>query len=127
MNKCILLIDDDEISNYLTEITIKEHGLALKVETALNGEEGLDKLKALIKDRNEEIPILILLDIKMPVMDGFGFLEKFNELDLENKPTVVILTSSLNPKDMLLAKEFDIKGYLNKPLSADELRNLLID
>ena len=88
--KCILVIYDDEVSTYLTEITIKEKGLAEKVETALNGKEGLNKLKKLHKKGRNGTPELILLDLSMPVLDGFGFLQKFNELKLEHKPNVVI-------------------------------------
>jgi CheY-like chemotaxis protein len=125
--RCILIIDDDEVSNYLTEITIKAEGLAERIETALNGEEGLLKIKSLEKNGRYEKPDLILLDISMPVLDGFGFLQKYNELKLENKPEVVMLTSSNNPKDILRVKEFNIKGYLNKPFSPAELRNLMIN
>jgi CheY-like chemotaxis protein len=126
MNKfrCILIIDDDEVSNYLTEITIRNESLTERIETALNGEEGLMKFKKLSKNGNA-IPDLILLDISMPVLDGFGFLQKFNELEIDHKPKVVMLTSSHNPKDILRVKEFNITGYLNKPFSAAELRHLI--
>jgi CheY-like chemotaxis protein len=123
--KCILLIDDDEVSNYLTEITIKSEGYAGRIETALNGEEGLSKLENLQSDNI--IPELIILDISMPVMDGFTFLQKFNELNMENKPKVVILTSSRNPKDLVRINELKVIGYLNKPFSADEFKNLISD
>lgn len=123
--KYIFIIDDDEVSTYLTEITLKAEGLADKVETAFNGEEGISKLKKLSKNGKNGIPELILLDLSMPVLDGFGFLQKFNELEIENKPKVVILTSSSNPKDILRMKEFNILGYLNKPFSAYELRHLM--
>lgn len=118
--KCILLIDDDEISNFLTERTIMTNDLASRVEAAINGEEGLDKLKELYQTNG--IPDLILLDIKMPVLDGFGFLKKFHELDIENKPQVVILSSSSHFRDHLRAKEYNIRGFIEKPLSVDKLR-----
>lgn len=123
--KHILIIDDDEVSTYLTEITIKSEGLAEKVDTALNGEEGLNKLKKSHNHVENGTPELILLDLSMPVLDGFGFLQKFDVLEIGNKPKIVILTSSSNPKDMLRVKEFNILGYLNKPFSADELRHLM--
>lgn len=117
--KCILLIDDDEISNFLTERTIMINDLASRVEAAINGEEGLDKLKELYQTNG--IPDLILLDIKMPVLDGFGFLKKFHALDIENKPQVVILSSSSHFRDQLRAKEYNIRGFIEKPLSVDKL------
>jgi CheY-like chemotaxis protein len=122
--KCIMLIDDDEISHFLTARTILTEGLADRVETALNGEEGLQKLNVLYNGDNE-YPEVILLDIKMPVLDGFGFLKKFNELDLVFRPQVVMLSSSINPSDLSKAKEYNIKGFLNKPLSAAEFRHLI--
>jgi CheY-like chemotaxis protein len=116
--KCILIVDDDEVSNYLTEITIKDEDLAEKIEVALNGEEGIKKLQDLHKATDGEMPELILLDLKMPVMDGFEFLQQFHELVMENKPEIAIVTSSPNPKDRARVSDFGILGYLNKPLSA---------
>jgi CheY-like chemotaxis protein len=122
--KCILLVDDDEVSNYLTEITIMDEGFAEKIEIAFNGEEGLKKLKALHK-AGGVMPELILLDLKMPVMDGFEFLKHFKKMDMENKPEIAILTSSLNPKDRARVSDSGTLGYLNKPLSAAGLRQII--
>jgi CheY-like chemotaxis protein len=122
--RCILLIDDDEISNYLAEYIIIEEGLAEKTVIACNGEDGLQKLLDLQKE-SQASPELILLDIKMPVMDGFEFLRKYNQLDLEYKPRVVLLTSSDNPQDKSHAEEYNIAAYLNKPLSAGVLREII--
>jgi CheY-like chemotaxis protein len=124
--QCILLVDDDDVSNMLTEIEIKTSGLSENVEIAYDGAEGLSKLKEFLKDKSNNLcPELILLDISMPVMGGFEFLQEFNELDFDHKPGVVILTSSRNPKDIARSNTFNIIGFLNKPFSAYELQTII--
>jgi CheY-like chemotaxis protein len=120
--KNILLIDDDYMSNMLTATEIKKSDLAEHVEIAHHGEEGLNKLKS--RKRNIHFE-LILLDFNMPVMDGFEFLQKFNELDLHPKPKVVVLTSSHDPKEIARANEFNITGFINKPFYASKLNPIL--
>ncbi|MDO1452031.1 response regulator [Rhodocytophaga aerolata] len=69
----------------------------------------------------------MLLDINMPVMDGFEFLDAFANLEITQKESVVIvmLTTSLNPKDMDRLKEAPIQGFLNKPLTEEMVGDLL--
>jgi CheY-like chemotaxis protein len=120
--KCILLIDDDEATNFLNTLCIEAEGLAERVEVALNGEQGLEKLTLLQGECNPE---LILLDINMPVMDGFDFLLEFEKLSLDFKPRVIVLTSSQNPTDVKRVQNFKDVGLINKPLTAFKLISLL--
>ncbi|MFT2008125.1 response regulator [Pontibacter sp. 13R65] len=132
MNKlnCVLLVDDDEATNFINTMVIKRAGIAEELLIARNGKEAIE----LIKQRGNEvavmrapIPRLILLDINMPVMDGFGFLQLYKELELPEKESVVIavLTTSLNPKDEELVRSAGVRDFLNKPLTAKVLEELL--
>ncbi|QHT66252.1 response regulator [Rhodocytophaga rosea] len=127
MNKlsCILLVDDDNITNFANQMLIEDMEITEQVLVAFNGLEAIE----LIKKQCEVdcCPELILLDINMPVMNGFEFLETYKELEFVHKQSVVILmlTTSLNPKDVEQMKEEPIKGFLTKPLTEIMIRDLL--
>lgn len=128
--KTILLVDDDEATNFINRLLIQKLDLTDNLKVARNGREAIELLQKSRNELNEgmsSVPELILLDINMPVMDGFGFLNAFKELDLPDKESVVIavLTTSLNPKDMAKVKESGITDFLNKPLSKGSLRKLM--
>src|SRR5258708_36657106 len=106
MNKklnCILLIDDDEPTNFLNKMTIDQSGCAEWVQVVQSGQEALDYLQGTgrFKNRKEDYPRpdLIFLDINMPAMDGWEFLDKYKELPKDQKAEIVLimLTTSLNP------------------------------
>lgn len=125
----VLLVEDDEIVNYYNEFTLKEAGFAKEIVVTTNGREGLDYLdKALTGEEGYKMPDLILLDINMPVMDGFEFLEAYEDEDFHGraKALVVMLTTSLHPQDQERAAAFEsVSAYLYKPLLADKLKEIL--
>lgn len=126
LNK-ILLVDDDETSNFLTELMLKEMDLAQDVIISLNGEEALDYIKNHCETK-DQCPELILLDINMPVMDGFEFLEEFEKIKdgyKNKKLNIVMLTSSNYFKDFEKAKKFNVRGYINKPLTEEKIIQIL--
>ena len=127
MKKNILLVDDDKIFNFLSEKTIGSLGLANEIHFALNGEEALDLLELY---RNGELskPDIIFLDLNMPIMDGFEFIEAFRRMDLPEKETItiVVLTSSADPTDVSRARRLGVKYYFNKPLSKEEIKKLIV-
>jgi CheY-like chemotaxis protein len=93
-----------------------------------NGLEALEFIRKNCKEDKETAacPEVILLDVKMPIMDGFEFLQEFEatERHLANKTKIILLTSSNNPHDIERAKEFNVGGYINKPLTADKLNEV---
>jgi CheY-like chemotaxis protein len=124
--KTVLLIDDDSINNFINERLIKKCQISEEVVVMLNGNEAILYLKEKLKIK-ESCPELILLDINMPVMDGFEFLAAFKNLDFANKSEVniVMLTTSSNPHDMEKLNNSAISGYLNKPLTEAMLTGVM--
>ena len=126
---CILLIDDDEPTNFLNQMTLEQAGCARHIQIVQSGQEALDYLMHKGKYSNGmPHPDLIFLDINMPAMDGWEFLERYRQLQPEQKASIVMimLTTSLNPDDEAKAREIpEIKGFEHKPLRAHRLTTLL--
>lgn len=122
---CILLIDDDKATNWLHQILINKLECADEIVIKGNGREALDYL--LSPEPKPRID-LILLDLNMPVMDGWEFLARYKEADFDQKDTAVltVLTSSLNPDDEKKIRALGgSHGYHQKPLYMDSLEGLL--
>lgn len=125
-----MLVDDDKASNFINELLIRKYKITDELYTARNGREAIDLIreKCLGPEGGAgNLPQLILLDINMPVLDGFGFLEAFKELDCPFKESVLIavLTTSLNPRDEERVRAAGIYNFLNKPLTKEILDSLL--
>ncbi len=129
--KCILLIDDDSINNFLNRRLLAKMDLADNIEIANNGREAIDYIDEYCKSNNASekkcCPELILLDINMPVMNGFEFLSTFQTLDVydHTKVKIVVLTTSSNEKDTLKIRDFGITDYITKPLTVEKIQNVL--
>ena len=126
--KNILLVDDDKIVNFLNKKVIEGMGLANEVHTATNGEEALKIFNQYFSGQIA-IPDVVLLDLSMPVMDGFEFMQAFNELNFPNKEKVlvIVLTSSNDPLDRKRAKALGVKHYLTKPISEEMVKAIIIE
>ncbi|HEY8399830.1 MAG TPA: response regulator [Cytophagaceae bacterium] len=125
---CILLVDDDSINNYINERLLKKLHVANSIRIAVNGEEAIEMIKEYCNSHNNCCPEIILLDINMPVMNGFEFIESFQKLEIKNKGkvTITILTSSSNTKDIEKIRSLGNYPYINKPLTEQKLKDLLI-
>jgi CheY-like chemotaxis protein len=126
---CILLIDDNKPTNFLHELVIKNRACAEKVVSVESGQEALDFLTKKV-DGSYEQPDLIFLDINMPGMNGWEFLEKYKQLNTnqQGKVIVVMLTTSINPDDMEKAKEIEnISDFMRKPLTPELLESVLVE
>jgi CheY-like chemotaxis protein len=120
--KNILLVDDDNIFNFINKRLLERSGLANEINTALNGEEALGLLNKYYMGKSA-LPDVILLDLNMPVMDGFSFLEAYKKISLpwKSKVCIIIVTSSVNAADVLKAEKLGVNQYLSKPLSEETL------
>jgi len=124
--KNILLVDDDSVFNFINSTVISSAGLASEIQTAQNGEEALTFFNHPVSHK-KGIPEVVLLDLNMPIMDGFEFIQAFQRLDFPGKDKVIIIvvTSSMNPDDIRRAKSFGIKHYLTKPISEEGIQTAI--
>jgi CheY-like chemotaxis protein len=124
----ILLVDDDPITCYLNAKVLEEIGFKGSIAEVCSGEAALDYLrKTRAYDTHKKRVTLILLDINMPEMNGFEFLQELEVLEVINKEKlfVAILSSSSSPKDLDEAAKHRLSGYLQKPLSGEQVIALL--
>lgn len=114
-----LLIDDDDIFNYLSKRILLKSNAANSIIDFTNAKSALD----FIRSTDSEIDI-ILLDINMPIMSGFDFLDSF--IQLANKQiSVYMLTSSIDDADMIKSLKYQcVKGYFSKPLTIDTIAQI---
>ncbi|MBA6314614.1 response regulator [Cellulophaga baltica] len=115
----ILLVEDDEITNYITTTKLRNIGFE-NVDAVLNGELALEYLA-------KEQPNLIFLDVNMPVMDGFEFLDSEEVQNQYSDIPIVLLTSSSRPKDKEMASRYsNVIEYLEKPLNYEKMKKILL-
>jgi CheY-like chemotaxis protein len=127
--KTILLIDDDETTNYLNSRLLTRMEIAEDIRVVTNGEEALDYLtKSFQEQEGYPRPDLVFVDIKMSVMDGFEFLEEYDKLDAGQKDRIVMLmlTSSASFYDLERLKNFpEVRKHYSKPLAEADVREIL--
>jgi CheY-like chemotaxis protein len=127
--RTVMLIDDNEIDNLINQKMIEAASIADNIYTHTGAKSAIEFLRNMekLKVAEEVLPDVIFLDIDMPLMDGFQFLDEFEKLTnvTKKKCRIVMLTSSINPQDFNRAKKYDnVKLYLNKPLSHDSILKL---
>lgn len=124
---CTLLVDDDSTTNFLNQALLRRLAITDKVLVALNGQEALDLLHTHCEQpTSPTCPALILLDMKMPLMNGFEFLQAYAQQPRPHPSVVIImLTTSLNPVDVARMQGLPIAGYLTKPLTTEKLNQIV--
>ena len=127
----VLCIDDDQITLVLCDMVIKKAGFAKEVITANNGKEGISWFSNYFSKNNntadKQPPAVIFLDLNMPVMNGWDFLEDYLMKYADRLPEtkVVIVSSTVNPEDFSRANRYEIVvDFINKPLTTEGLEDL---
>jgi CheY-like chemotaxis protein len=119
------IIDDDPIFVFGTKKIMEIAKFCESFMIFRNGKEAFDKLKAIII-ADEQLPDLILLDLNMPIWDGWQFLDEFIKIPHKNPITIYIMTSSIDPADIEKAKSYEeVSNYLVKPITMAELKKLM--
>ena len=123
--KLTYVIEDNSITAAITKILLDKTGRAGKVELYGNGQRALTQLTAAVEEGGE-VPDLILLDLNMPLMDGWEFLDELARLPLTRPLCVLVLTSSINPADRAKAASYPtVGGYFAKPLDVSGVMQML--
>jgi CheY-like chemotaxis protein len=119
----VLLVDDDPTNNFLNERLLKRLEVADHILVAANGQEALTLLHQLAAP----LPVLILLDIQMPIMNGIEFLEAYQQLPPAQRQTttVVVLTTSMDTRDLSRLDALPAAGRINKPLTPEKVETML--
>ncbi len=125
--KCVLLVDDDEAVNFINKMVLKRVDCAEEIEIAENGMEAIQYLEKRL-DEGVPQPELILLDINMPLLNGWEFLEKYRQIKerMQREATIVMLTTSSNPDDRMRAESIgEVKGFISKPLTVEKMEKIV--
>ena len=130
---CILLIDDDPATNFLHKLIIEQAQIANQIKIVYNGQEAMDYLTRQndyqnADDASDPLPDLIFLDINMPVMDGWEFLEAYQETFNENIATVICMLSTALPKNVehkMSTNSISVNHIIEKPLRKDRLYGIM--
>lgn len=126
----VMLVDDNEIDNFINQKMIEGCNFAEKVYVHTSGRSALEFLQNIERNKDfprELIPQVIFLDISMPIMDGFQFLDEFQKLSnqITQNVKIMLLTSSINPLDQQKSSNIpSIANYMNKPLTKDHLSKI---
>lgn len=131
-NKTILLVDDNPDDRFFHRLEIEKSGFATQIYECIDGQDALDFLtgegKYLAPDQPITLPDLIFLDINMPVMDGWEFLNAFQGLSerLSRIPIVVLMLTKLNQNENTRALSYPhVKAFYCKPLDKGKLDELI--
>jgi CheY-like chemotaxis protein len=120
---CICIVDDDEIYTFLLKKALKKLDICNEISIYINGQEAIDSIKQII-ETNQILPDIILLDINMPLLDGWEFLDEY--IKIKNKLTkeisIYIASSSISIGDINKAKDHkEVIDFLVKPINVDTL------
>lgn len=122
--RSILLVDDDHSNNFINQIFIGQLGLDVAVDIALDGEEALQHLQNSFKG-----PCLLILDLQMPNMDGWAFLDAYDEKipkKIKDQVVIVVITISTEQSDKVKARKSPyVLQFIQKPLSDIKFQRLI--
>jgi CheY-like chemotaxis protein len=125
--KKIMIIDDDSVDRFILRKSLQKAKLALKIIESANGVDALEKLAGNTLSMKEDIPELIFLDVNMPVLNGFEFLDALKQLSREfnNRCRIVVISAHKSESEKKKALSYtNVIGYFEKPLEEEALLEL---
>jgi len=121
----IMVIDDDVVVRFINKTIINSFTeVHFSYREAVNGQNAIQILQEMTST-GEEFPDVILLDLNMPVLDGFGFIQKFNETYVHKKTEIVIVTSSENQMDKERGHQLGVHKIVSKPMTREKLTDAI--
>lgn len=124
----VYVVDDDDIYQYVIKKKIEKRNIANQIKTFKNGHDAIEYLN-LVANSHEKLPDVIFLDINMPVMDGWDFLQEYTELKsrLKKKINLYVVSSSIHQSDIERAKNIrEVTDYIIKPMNDEQLDEILV-
>lgn len=123
----VLCIDDDPISVMLCSKVIERCNFALKTDSAHNGQNALTYLQNITDTASATYPEIILLDLNMPIMNGWEFLEIYESrfATVHSNTKIVVLSSTIDPEDVQKTKKFStVLTFISKPITKSSLEEV---
>jgi len=116
------IIDDDSIFVFVLKKLLEKHHNFGKVADFKDGNQALE----LLFSKDSELPCVILLDLNMPLLDGWQFLDQLEKTELKNQLNVFIMSSSIDTNDIEKSKEYSVvKDFISKPINHDKLDRII--
>ena len=124
----VCIIDDDPIFVYGTKVLLNYNSsFCSNIIVFENGKEALDDLRFMVKT-NKELPEVIFLDLNMPIMNGWEFLDELKQMNLKKKIGVYVVSASIDKIDEERARKYDmVIDFISKPLTTNKLQQLLVE
>lgn len=120
----LLVIDDDDINIFIIKKIVEKTGFNVEMVAKTNGQMAIDYITMTLS-LQESLPHLVLIDINMPVLNGWEFLDAYGQLNIDQKIDMYMLSSSVYENDIEKAKTYQsVKGFISKPLSIERLTEL---
>jgi len=118
---CILIVEDSELDVVIAESIVKMVSPSMTVKHAENGKRALEMM-----EEEENDPWLIFLDLNMPIMDGFEFMEQLDRSQDQKEQSIVVVSSSIHPRDKQKCSALGILQFIEKPLTPEKYIDILL-